>query len=342
MTWLKDALERRTLWPYRIYENQVRAHFKGQLLRDGECIGKPFSGQNYKLSRKRVVDAGIRWELFSEAEEWNEILLELTLSVEDPEQFRNQVFSSRRSVYCFFAVDAVCKNTRWRLAKTAPLGVDKGVIRFELVREHLSGDVILTPLVILGEDLQDAKPKFARLKGSRLATGFPVHILVDPPQPKPGGGIEIVWTKFPQEVSDSLVELTIDSPHPVLKVNNQHPSLKVIFEDQSKTGNRAKIRNALFSLIATDVWMQLAEFAASTERLGLDDEDDPSVVLSRKILKALTRMLKCHAADVMGAFDDPSSRTELNLRLQHALKTLTHQNALITGLVSDGETEQGS
>ena len=156
-----------------------------------------------------------------------------------------------------------------------------------------------------------------------------MHIQIDTPLESPGAGIEILWHRFQDDIRDSMYQLIIEPPHPILRLNNRHPSLKLIFECRTKIGSAARIRNALFSMIASDVWIQLAEYASTIEKLDLDDPDDPSVVFSRKIIRTLSRMIKRPADEIVAAFDDHTSRSMLTLRIQHHLKTLSHHNALM-------------
>ena len=137
-----------------------------------------------------------------------------------------------------------------------------------------------------------------------------------------------------------MYQLIIEPPHPILRLNNRHPSLKLIFESRTKIGSAARIRNALFSMIASDVWLQLAEYASSMEKMDLDDPDDPAVVLSRKIVRTLSRMIKRPADEIIAAFDDHNSRSLLTLRIQHHLKTLSHQNALLQAFVSQDQVSE--
>lgn len=328
MNWLKDAVERRTVWPYELSPDAVKAEFTGHLLRKGKRVGEPFREQNWKSSKKRISDAQARWDL-TVAAEWDQIELQVGVTVENPSQFF--------SVPCMYAADVLCKATRWRSASSRSFSTGTVFLPLKIFRKDIAGYAIVTPMILLSEDLLKPIVLKPSLKGSRLAVGFPLHLQVDVPQESPGAGIEILWHRFQDEIQDSLYHLIIEPPHPILRLNNRHPSLKVIFESRTKTGTAARIRNALFAMIATDVWIQLAEYASQIDKLDLDDPEDPSVVLSRKILRTLSRLIKRPSDEIVSAFEDNSSRTMLTLRVQHSLKTLTHQNALMQTLISEDQ-----
>jgi hypothetical protein len=330
MSWLKDAVERRAVWPYELSSDIVKAQFSGFLLRKGKRIGEPFQDQNWKLSKKKITDAQSRWDLTFSGQEWDQIELQLGLSIENPAQFF--------SVPCVYAADVLCKGTRWRTAVSKLFSTGTVFLSLKILRKDVVGYAIITPTVLLSENVRARQGP--SMKGSRLAVGFPLHIQFDAPQESPGAGIEILWHRFQDEIGDSMYQLIIEPPHPILRLNNRHPSLKLIFESRTKIGSAARIRNALFSMIASDVWLQLAEYASGIEKMDLDDPDDPTVVLSRKIIRTLSRMIKRPADEIIASFEDHTSRSLLTLRIQHHLKTLSHQNSLLQAFVSQDQASE--
>jgi hypothetical protein len=330
MSWLKDAVERRAVWPYELSSDIVKAQFSGFLLRKGKRIGEAFQDQNWKLSKKKIADAQSRWDLTLSGPEWDQLELQIGLSIENPAQFF--------SVPCIYAAEVLCKGTRWRTAVSKLFSTGTVFLSLKILRKDVVGYGIVTPTILLSENVKAGQGP--SMKGSRLAVGFPLHIQIDTPQESPGAGIEILWHRFQDEISDSMYQLIIEPPHPILRLNNRHPSLKLIFESRTKIGSAARIRNALFAMIASDVWLQLAEYASVIEKMDLDDPDDQTVVLSRKIIRTLSRMIKRPADEVVSAFDDHASRSLLTLRIQHHLKTLSHQNALLQAFVSEEQTSE--
>lgn len=330
MSWLKDAVERRAVWPYELSSDVVKAQFSGFLLRKGKRIGETFQDQNWKLSKKKVTDAQSRWDLTLSGPEWDQLELQLGLSIENPAQFF--------SIPSIFAAEVLCKGTRWRTAVSKLFSTGTVFLSLKILRKDVVGYAIVSPTVLLSENTRPGKGP--SMKGSRLAVGFPLHIQIDTPQESPGAGIEILWHRFQDEIGDSMYQLIIEPPHPILRLNNRHPSLKLIFESRTKIGSAARIRNALFAMIASDVWLQLAEYASEVEKMDLDDPDDQTVVLSRKIIRTLSRMIKRPADEVVTAFDDHASRSLLTLRIQHHLKTLSHQNALLQAFVSEDQSAE--
>jgi hypothetical protein len=267
------------------------------------------------------------WDVSASVLEWDQAEITFRLTVENPAQFF--------PVACMYSVEVLCKNTRWRSAVTRSFGAGPVEVPLKIARRDIAGATAITPQIVLAEPRPARSGSASLLKGSRLAVGFSLNLQADPPQEQPGAGIEIVWYRFPDEINDSMYQLIIEPPQPILRLNNRHPSLKAIFETRAKSGPQARIRNAMFSLIATDVWMQLAEYASRLEKMDLDDVSDPSAELSRKIINTLSRMIKRPAEEIISAFDDHNSRSNLTLRIQHHLKMLGHQNALVQGLIDE-------
>lgn len=321
MTWFKEAVERRTVSPYKITQAPVQAGVRGTLLLDGAPVGREMKIENWKTHRNRVTDADAKWEVYQEQSEWDRVLLEIDLWIADTDPFVR--------VPSLFGVDVVCKSTRWRTAATAPFQADGAHLQLNIPRESVSGPVLVSPF------LMHAGNGVESVKGKRLASGFALTLLADPPGERFGSGIEIQWHHFPDEVRDSLYFLHLDSESPLLYINKSHPDLKAVFEDRSKTGDKSKLRNSLFSFIAVDGWLQLAQYAGEIEREELDDDAHPKVVLSRKIIRSLSRMLKMRDEEIIDVSRDAGARAELGRRLQHHFKLALHQDALVSGFAED-------
>jgi hypothetical protein len=232
-----------------------------------------------------------------------------------------------------FGLVTLCKNTRFRAGASAAF--PSGEARIMIHRADVSGSIVLQPMLVL-TDPSRAAASFPAIAGARLATGFPITILADAPGERPGGGIEIQWHDFGAEHRDALFELVIEPPDIVLRLNNEHGAFKTIVTDQSKTGNRARMRNAMFALIACDVWLQLAEFAAR-EAVLEEEPEGATAGLAHSILKSLSKLIRIAPQEIVQSFDDAAGRAMLSVRIQHALKTGAHQTALLTASFNDEE-----
>lgn len=318
MTWFKEAVERRTVNPFKITEAPVQAGVRGVLYLRGEAVGAEKKLENWKTHNKRVTDADATWEIFQEQAEWDEIRLEINLWFSDTRPFL--------TIPSLFGVDAVCKSTRWRSACVAPFHQDGAQVSLSIPREDVSGPVVVSPFVMHAG---------AEGRGKRLASGFAITLLADPPGDKFGTGLEIQWHSFPPEVRDSLYFLNLDSESPMLYINKSHADLKTIFEDRSKIGNKAKLRNSLFSFIAVDGWLQLAQYAGEIQREDLEDDSHPKVLLSQRIIRSLCRMLRMREEEIVEVSRDAAARAELGRRLQHYFKVALHQDAIVAGFTED-------
>lgn len=324
MTWFKEAVERRTVSSFFITSSPVQAKIVCQLMNEGLPVGPEKTFENWKARKKKIVNQNVRWDLFSEETAWDQLSLKVQLSIEISLEFDG--------VPILFGMDAICRNTRWRKAATCPFD-SHSTLTLTISRNDVAGQVLLTPFVM------HAGGDGSVLKGKRLAGGFPFVFLVDPPGDQFGSGIEVKWDRFPEDVQDSLYYLDLDGDVPVLLINKGLAGLKTIFEDRSRAGHRARLRNSLFSFIAVDVWSQLAQFAGEIERLDLDDDMDPKVLLSRKAIRSLMKMLKLREEEIVQASQDAGTRSELNRRLQHYFTLASFQDELVSRWSPD-ETEE--
>lgn len=321
MTWLKEALERRTVSPFQLTSAPILGRVSGSLLSGSTTVVQQ-KFDTFKVHRGKVLDAGARWTVFQEERDWDEASLDFTLSITDA-----SVFSG---VPCLYGLHALCKKTRWRKAEIGEFNSDSGLLSIRIPRSEVAGEVIVAPFILHAggapEDL---------LKGKRLAGGFTASLLIDPPADRFGSGLELRWYAFPEDLQNSLFYLDLDSDSPMLLINKKHPALRTIFEDRSKTGARSQIRNSLFSFIAVDVWMQLAQFAGEIARLQLEDEQDPKVMLSRKIIRSLWKMLHLREDEIMHCAGDAAERSRLHRLLQHHFRLAVHQDSLLAGFVEE-------
>ena len=324
MTWFKEALERRTVSPFQLTQAPVLAIAEGWLLSRENRIGNQ-KLESFRMQRNRIVDAGARWDIFQVEDAWDRVLLEFRLSISEAGVFRG--------IPCLFGVHALCKRTRWRKAEVCDFHPDGAVLTLLIPKNEVAGDVIISPVILHSGD--PSTNGSGALKGKRLADGYPLHLLIDPPGERFGSGLEMRWYPFPEDQRDSLFHLDLDSESPLLLINKTHAGLKHIFEDRSKTGTRFNLRNSLFSFIAVDVWLQLAQFAGEIAKQELDDDQDPRVILSRKIIRSLTRMLKLREDEILRATQNAADRSHLHRLLQHHFHLAGHQNALASGLAEE-------
>src|SRR5262245_3689586 len=110
MTWFKEALERRTVSPFQLTESPVQASVEASLFAGTSKVAeKKFD--SFKVHRKRIVDAHARWDIFQEETEWDRLTLLFRLKIEAGDIFTGTP--------CLFSVDAICKKTRWRTARSS-------------------------------------------------------------------------------------------------------------------------------------------------------------------------------------------------------------------------------
>lgn len=322
MTWFKEAVERRTVSPFQLTQTPILSRVSGFLL-SGETTVNQRKMESFKTHRNKIVDSVAIWDVYQEEQEWDHALLEFRLTISDP-----SVFSETP---CLYGVHALCKKTRWRKAEVCQFNPDGAALSLSIPKDEVAGEVMISPFVLHSGNAGDNG--WNQIRGKRLAGGFPISLLIDPPGERFGSGLELRWYAFPEDLQNSLFYLDLDSESPLLLINKRHPGLKTIFEDRSKTGARSNIRNSLFSFIAVDVWMQLTQFAGELAKLELDDDQDSKVILSRKVIRSLSRMLDLREDEILHAASDATERSRLHRLLQHHFRLAGYQDALVSGFI---------
>jgi hypothetical protein len=319
--WFKEAIERRTISPFHLTSSPILSRISAVLQNDGATVHEA-KLETFKTHRNKIVDAAARWDVFQEERAWDQARLEFSLTIADASPFSG--------IPCSYGLHALCKKTRWRKTEVSEFRSGAALLNLTIPKEDVAGEIIVSPFILHSGASGDG---LDQSKGKRLAAGFPVSIVIDPPGERFGSGLELRWYAFPEDLRDSLYYLDLDAETPLLLINKRHAQLKTIFEDRSKTGPRHNIRNSAFSFIAVDVWMQLAQFAGEMARLQLDDDSDTKVVLGRKIMRSLGKMLQLREDDIMRASSDSAERSRLHRLLQNHFRLAAHQDALAFGLI---------
>ncbi|HJZ11181.1 MAG TPA: hypothetical protein VJ521_03470, partial [Acidobacteriota bacterium] len=116
MAWRKDATERRAIWPYPVFENQIKLEVSGVLVsKSGGRASAPadganlFHGKNWMREKNSLNSAFLNWKVYQESAPWDRMQLELTMSMHKPELFLEHAFPSGKVPQCVFAIDALCK-----------------------------------------------------------------------------------------------------------------------------------------------------------------------------------------------------------------------------------------
>ena len=130
--------------------------------------------------------------------------------------------------------------------------------------------------------------------------------------------------------------IDIDEEKVRLLLNNRYAALKPVMDSRSKVKNRKTLlRDSLFSFIAADVWMHLADAASSS----VQEEGEELPQLYDKILRALSGRLEMDREDIKSAFrsdSDTLERAKLHTQLQNYLSLAAKTQDVILAIPAKG------
>jgi hypothetical protein len=335
MEWRRDASELRTIWPYPVKENviklQINARLMNGIIPSSELPQESnwLPGQGTKLADKRTA-----LEAYSLGESWTEVALECSVSVDDPKSMKEEVLPPGYDAPLSFALLLKCDSTRWRKAVTSPFDSGTANLAFSIARSDVAGDVEIEPFVILTTSTTSTTGIWAHRKAARVATGFPMYFRADEPPQGLGRGIEVKWAKFEDPIAAALYRLEIINDSKVrLYLNDGYPALEPIFNNRSRVRNeKTRVRDALFSLIATDVWFQLGDIAAHSVPQGETEEDEELPLLYDTVLKYLERRLGVDREVITSHFTNGTEglkRAELQEQLQDYLAVAEKAESMV-------------
>ena len=320
MNWKRDSSELRAIWPYSVRENVVKLYVEARL--DGETTSpEDFQKANWAPGTDAsLIDAKAVWDIYLLNISWTELMVRCSFVVDDPTGLKNGVLPPGQDIPLLFLLLLRCDSTRWRKAVTCPFDSGSGSVDFSLSRADIAGDLELQPLVVLAAAPTAATAGWANRKVAKVATGFPVYLRFDEPPEGPGRGIEVKWEKFDDSLADAMYRLQIiDDEKVLLLLNNRHPALKPVIDSRSKVRNEKTIlRDSLFSFIAADVWLQLADAASNF----IPEEGEELPELYDRILRILSRRLEMDKEDIKSLFSndtDTLQRAKLHTQLQNYL-----------------------
>lgn len=332
MRWEREATERRYIWPYNFREYVIRVSASGRLIRNDEIV-RSYSCINWlPAGENELKDANVRWNIFEYQIAWDSIELELELSVEDFSQLKPAIIPVGFDPSVLFSVLVHCPATRCRFALVEPLKSNQSSITVKLMRNEIAGGISIEPTIVLGQNLSKAPSSWARTRGSIICNGFRLHIQADKPEESFGGGLEIQWEEFPVFIANALYRFIIDSTagmKPKLYINSRHIGLQSIIDSTDKRGEKARTRDAIYALMAPDIWLKLAEFAAATD-LETDDEDKELEERIERIWNLLSRNLGKSRESIIVSLNNPESRRELTEEIQHWVRTGVSVNNMVT------------
>jgi hypothetical protein len=186
-------------------------------------------------------------------------------------------------------VSARCPGSRFRtvveLEPEEP-GTWKGNI--SLRRASVRNVVELYPMLVRRSNVPQtsAQPGVALNKGSIIAEGRPIRLIVDASEPPLRNALDIKWEDFRTSAHPWLKDhaadiffLDVDRPEPRLWLNSRYAALKAALHGHQAAGPEAIVRHLANGLIAQAVWLQLLIGAIGSietdEELGTVEYGNP-------------------------------------------------------------------
>ena len=349
MKWTREASESKSIWPYNIREDIIKVEIKGHLS-NGDGVVYPIETKNWLSgSSGGLINNNAKLNLFDTDDNWADVELNLSVSLEEVSSFKNIVLQPGINVEIQFAIFIICPATRWRTVLTQPFGEGKADFTISLKRENVVGEVQIVPLIILAQETKTEVTQWAIHKTSKIGTGFPIYVYADSPEDKPGGGLEITWEDFPEQYQNALYQLdlsTIETPH--LKLNLKYrPVLGPILDSKDRrVNNKTLFRDSMNSFIAQNVWLQLAEVAAKKVASVIDEtteSEEEELASYTWILDKITRRIDWGQNEIVSVFNsediDLTELQRLQLAIQHYLSLARRQSDLVMETKTDSEEE---
>lgn len=297
------------------------------------CVEKQLAGSKQSQREINQLNGMVvdKWDASAEPVEWDTLSIEASISMTDTAAFLERCAPSTDTP-CDLVLLAVCRSTRWSAVAQKRLATSSAVLSLLVPKGFVRGQLEVAPYVILAEDLDAGVFGRAKTKGAILATGNPVCIYVDTPADRLGQGIIREWQSFSDDCKDALYRLAYeerdDALVPVVYFNSRHPGARYLVDYTHREPAIVAARDAVFSLVATEVWMELASFAAQ-HYSDTEDEGDSSAQLADRVLKTLSRKLGRPRDFFRSAVNEEGPRSELAALVQSWLRTATAHETLV-------------
>ena len=193
-------------------------------------------------------------------------------------------------------VAAVIRSIPSRLRRIVDLTEDPATgfnAAIAISRASLHQSFAVSP-VLMRTVARERRDGFGGHAGALLADGDPVEVLLEEPATPPGGYLDVEFEDFRESGnalrrswSRVLVAIDVAGEFPKLWLNSGIPNLQEVLTTRARRGAKARIRDATYQSISSQVWTSL--LFASLESLSSSLEDE---VQDRAALDELTEWQK--------------------------------------------------
>ncbi|MHC4263733.1 MAG: hypothetical protein ACYSWX_14510 [Planctomycetota bacterium] len=187
-------------------------------------------------------------------------------------------------------------------------------LELELAPHTWRGSVAVEVMVITidaPEESGDSMPP----PDAPIWTGRPLTLAFDSSDTSQSGGFDVVW-------SDDLLEhqlfKLVKSPEgegirPRLFLNGQHEGLEWAWSAPGTSGHRARARKLLTAMVAVDVLLDLAVWAAEVD---VDNASPEDIKFKEQVQRALAGRFRVRSELLQGIEEDVEKRDQLRSVLQ--------------------------
>lgn len=168
---------------------------------------------------------------------------------------------------------------RW--GSEATLDPETGIFTMDVELDpSLMGSRLCVQPFVVRTSGQDSDPTFAQQEGARVLSGMPWTFYFDDVPSREGPGLKPRWESFSTS-SDPILKgnprllfhLNTEGDEPILYLNSDYSDIKVVLDSEGTRGRKASLRDAMFAMISSHVWMGLTLAA-----IEYADEDGESTL----------------------------------------------------------------
>jgi hypothetical protein len=253
----RRTTRRKSFMPYRYDDRRLRLSITGYEV-DGEL-----HTDGLDETRQRVD--------LTQFDDWERV--RFNLEVKLPEAVITEVFpeQERDSPPGALVVALSCDDTYQRksqlITRHSLTGTTTETI--SVTSDGVRNKLTIEPFLVRTTVMETPEPGYATELGARLAGAREWEVAIDEQGGPSGTYLQIEYRSFREwEYNgiepDSVYYLDVDAdPEPLLHLNSDHDRLKRVLDSDGTTGPRARMRDAVFYTISTQVWSQLFLRAAS-------------------------------------------------------------------------------
>lgn len=201
--------------------------------------------------------------------------------------------SERDEPHLDVVASLVSNSSRFRRAYTAEWSPDRTAVSLPIEMDDVRGDIDVSVVVTRRTDVTTEDPTRATHRGAVVAVAPRFVIEVDEPARRGVDTLDVRWEGFEESTIPwlqhhagdhfALVSKGQASP-PALYLNSDISRLGAVLDSTSTTGSRARVRDAVYSIIAHQTWTSMVSAALCELKDTVTEADADTVEEALQIL----------------------------------------------------------